>query len=106
MNRAHQLAQRAKIEPRSPLRRLTNIEPSESKEILVYRTVLITIVTLGAIAFHAETSLAFSRGGSSAGPGMVHVAPYSKKGQAACFRGCMGRRFTWNQLWFCEIACQ
>jgi hypothetical protein len=86
----------------------------------MYRTLVIAIVTLEAVALPVETSLASSRGGSSADWGMGRVAPaYSQvppklrggaatpqsRKRRACFYGCMRGSWTWNQLWFCEVAC-
>jgi hypothetical protein len=93
----------------------------------MYRTSVFAIITLGTIALSVETSLAFDRGGGSAGrfgPPMASVAPVashlppkpgggavtsqvkklSGKAAAACFRACMhGLDSSWGN--FCDYSC-
>ena len=91
----------------------------------MFRTVVIAIITLGAIALPADTSLAFGSGGAGHfGPPMAsfaaaapHVPPkpgggaatpllkkLSPKAAGACYRACMhGMDSSWDN--FCGSSC-
>ena len=89
----------------------------------MHRTVVIAIITLGAIALPVDTSLAFGSGGHL-GPPMAsfaaaapHLPPtprggaampllkkLSPKGAGACYRACMhGMDSSWDN--FCGYSC-
>jgi hypothetical protein len=91
----------------------------------MFRTVVIAIITLGAIALPVDTSLAFGSGGAGHfGPPMAsvaaataHVSPkpgggaatpllkkLSPKAAGACYRACMhGMDSSWDN--FCGSSC-